>query len=161
MDIRLRDREDALSEDEQLGVVLIQSGIITIEQLGEALHRAKERGCNLARLLIEDKLLTEEQFVGTLAGQLGLEFVDLATYPVDPAAARIVNRCSRPALLGAADRMVGGQAHRRHGGPVQRVRHRRHPRRHRCRSAPGRGHGRSCHRPRSISTTAKTQRRSI
>jgi type IV pilus assembly protein PilB len=90
MDTRLRDREGALSEDEQLGVVLVKSGIITIDQLGQALGRAKERGVNLARVLIEDKLLTEEQFVGTLAEQLGLEFVDLATYPVDPAAAALV-----------------------------------------------------------------------
>jgi type IV pilus assembly protein PilB len=90
MDTRMRERDAALSEDEQLGVVLVKSGIITIEQLGEALGRAKERGCNLARVLIEDRLLTEEQFVGTLAEQLGLEFVDLATYPVDPAAARLV-----------------------------------------------------------------------
>jgi type IV pilus assembly protein PilB len=79
-----------LSEDEQLGVVLVKSGIITIDQLGEALGRAKDRGCNLARVLIEDRLLTEEQFVGTLAEQLGLEFVDLATYPVDAAAAQLV-----------------------------------------------------------------------
>jgi type IV pilus assembly protein PilB len=91
MDTRLHERDAALSEDEQLGVVLVKSGIITIEQLGEALGRAKERGCNLARVLIEDRLLTEEQFVGTLAEQLGLEFVDLATYPVDPAAARLVS----------------------------------------------------------------------
>jgi type IV pilus assembly protein PilB len=35
--------------------------------------------------------LSEEQFVGTLAEQLGLEFVDLATYPVDPAAAALVS----------------------------------------------------------------------
>ncbi len=64
MDTRLRDeREGALSEDEQLGVVLVKSGIITIDQLSEALARAHERGCNLARVLIEDKLLTEEQFV--------------------------------------------------------------------------------------------------
>ncbi len=90
MDTRVRDREGALSEDEQLGVVLVKSGIITIDQLGQALGRAKERGVNLARVLIEDKLLTEEQFVGTLAEQLGLEFVDLATYPVDPAAAALV-----------------------------------------------------------------------
>jgi type IV pilus assembly protein PilB len=90
MDARLRDREGALSEDEQLGVVLVKSGIITIDQLGQALTSARERGCNLARVLIEDRLLTEEQFVGTLAGQLGLEFVDLADYPVDPAAARLV-----------------------------------------------------------------------
>ena len=90
MDTRMRDREGALSEDEQLGVVLVKSGIITIDQLSEALGRAHERGGNLARVLIEDKLLTEEQFVGTLAEQLGLEFVDLADYPVDPAAARMV-----------------------------------------------------------------------
>lgn len=91
MDTRVRDRNEALSEDEQLGVVLVKSGIITIDQLGQALGRARERGCNLARVLIEDKLLTEEQFVGTLAEQLGLEFVDLTTYPVDPAAVRLVN----------------------------------------------------------------------
>ncbi len=91
MDTRVRDREGALSEDEQLGVVLVKSGIITIDQLGQALGRAKERGVNLARVLIEDKLLTEEQFVGTLAEQLGLEFVDLATYPVDPQAAALVS----------------------------------------------------------------------
>jgi type IV pilus assembly protein PilB len=91
MDTRVRDREGALSEDEQLGVVLVKSGIITIDQLGQALGRAKERGVNLARVLIEDKLLTEEQFVGTLAEQLGLEFVDLSTYPVDPAAAALVS----------------------------------------------------------------------
>jgi type IV pilus assembly protein PilB len=90
MDTRLRDRDGALSEDEQLGVVLVKSGIINVAQLGEALGRAKDRGCNLARVLIEDKLLTEEQFVATLAEQLGLEFVDLATYPVDPAAAQLV-----------------------------------------------------------------------
>jgi type IV pilus assembly protein PilB len=90
MDTRLRDREGALSEDEQLGVVLVKSGIITVDQLSEALGRAQERGGNLARVLIEDKLLTEEQFVGTLAEQLGLDFVDLADYPVDPAAAQMV-----------------------------------------------------------------------
>ncbi len=85
------DTNDVLSEDEQLGVVLVKTGIITIEQLGEALKASKERGQNLARVLIEDHLLTEEQFVATLAGQLGLEFVDLAAYPVDPAAARLVS----------------------------------------------------------------------
>jgi type IV pilus assembly protein PilB len=82
---------DALSEDEQLGVVLVKTGIITIEQLGEALRASRERTQNLARVLIEDHLLTEEQFVATLAGQLGLEFVDLAGYPVDPVAAQLVS----------------------------------------------------------------------
>jgi type IV pilus assembly protein PilB len=84
------ERDEMLSEDEQLGVVLVKTGIITVEQLGEALSRSKERGQNLARVLIEDRLLTEDQFVATLANQLGLEFVDLATYPVDLQAVRLV-----------------------------------------------------------------------
>src|SRR5581483_97634 len=91
MDTRVRDRDGALSEDEQLGVVLVKSGIINIDQLGQALGRARERGVNLARVLIEDKLLTEEQFVATLAEQLGLEFVDLADYPIDATAARLIS----------------------------------------------------------------------
>jgi type IV pilus assembly protein PilB len=85
------ERDEMLSEDEQLGVVLVKTGIITVEQLGEALSRSKERGQNLARVLIEDRLLTEDQFVATLANQLGLEFVDLATYPVDLQAVRLVS----------------------------------------------------------------------
>jgi type IV pilus assembly protein PilB len=90
MDTSLYDRNGVLSEDEQLGAVLVNSGVITIERLGQALAHAQERGCNLARVLLDDKLITEEQFVSTLAEQLGLEFVDLADYEIDAAAARLV-----------------------------------------------------------------------
>ncbi len=41
MNTSLRDRDGALSEDEQLGVVLVKSGIITIDQLSEALGRVR------------------------------------------------------------------------------------------------------------------------
>ena len=81
----------ALTEDEQLGVVLVRSGVITVNQLGNALGRASERHCNLARVLVEEGFLTEERFVATVAGHLGLEFVDLGTYPVDPAAAQLIS----------------------------------------------------------------------
>jgi type IV pilus assembly protein PilB len=91
MSPRVHERDDVLSEDEELGVVLVKSGIITVEQLGDALAQARETGTNLARVLIEEKLLTEEQFVATLANQLGLEFVDLADYNVDASAARLVS----------------------------------------------------------------------
>ena len=92
MDTRMDGRGDGnLSEDEQLGVVLVQSGIITVEQLGESLSRARERGYNLARVLIQDKLLTEEQFVSALSAQLGLDFVDLTAYPIDTAAAQMIS----------------------------------------------------------------------
>ena len=42
MDTRVHDRDGVLSEDEQLGVVLVKSGIITIDQLGGALGRARD-----------------------------------------------------------------------------------------------------------------------
>ena len=66
-------------------------------------------GCNLARVLVEDKLITEEQFVSTIAEQLGLDFVDLADYPVDPAAARMVPE-TLSAALPRPSRSAGGRA---------------------------------------------------
>ena len=80
-----------LSEDEQLGAVLVRSGVITLGQLEAALERALETNRTLASVLLEDGLLTEEQFVSTIAGELGLEFVDLLTVPVDPNAAGLIS----------------------------------------------------------------------
>ena len=85
------DRARPLSEDEQLGAVLVRSGVITLGQLEAALERALETNRTLASVLLEDGLLTEEQFVSTIAGELGLEFVDLLTVPVDPNAAGLIS----------------------------------------------------------------------
>ena len=110
MDTRLHDRDSALSEDEQLGVVLVKSGIITIDQLGRAPgSRPRTRAQTWPASWVEDKLITEEQFVSTIAEQLGLDFVDLADYPVDPAAARMVPE-TLAAALPLPSRSAGGRA---------------------------------------------------
>src|SRR5579875_1032238 len=49
------------------------------------------RGQSLTRILIDDELVTEPDLVATLAAHVKLEYVDLADYPVDAAAARLIS----------------------------------------------------------------------
>ena len=56
-----------------------------------ALAARSARGHGLTQILIEDNMVTESDLVATLAAHLKLEYVDLAEYPVDAAAARLVS----------------------------------------------------------------------
>ena len=78
------------SDDERLGALLVAGGILTEEALAKALAARSARGHGLTQVLIEDNLVTESDLVATLAAHLKLEYVDLAEYPVDAAAARLV-----------------------------------------------------------------------
>jgi len=84
------DLRDHGPEDE-LARLLVAAGRLTREQLQSAIRKAKESNRTLARVLVEDGLVAEEQVVRTLAGALGLELVDLDIYPIDNAAARLVH----------------------------------------------------------------------
>jgi type IV pilus assembly protein PilB len=67
----------------QLGDILLQDGLVTEDQLFAAFQEHKEQGKALGRVLVDRGFLTESQLVAALAQQIGLEFVDLADYPVD------------------------------------------------------------------------------
>ncbi|MEP7763976.1 ATPase, T2SS/T4P/T4SS family [Sanguibacter sp. 25GB23B1] len=67
----------------QLGEILLEEGMVTEAQLMAALDEQVTRGTSLGRVLVELGVLTEGQLVSTLAGQVGMQFVDLDTYPVD------------------------------------------------------------------------------
>ncbi|MFY9586562.1 MAG: ATPase, T2SS/T4P/T4SS family [Actinomycetota bacterium] len=75
----------------QLGEVLIEEGLITYEQLEQALAEQARSGRALGRVLIDLDLLAEQDLVSALAKQIGLPFVDLGDYPVDPAAASLIS----------------------------------------------------------------------
>ena len=81
----------APTDDERLGSLLVDAGLLTEEACEKALARRDELGQDLARILIDDNLVTENDLVATLARHLRLEFVDLAEYPVDAAAARLIS----------------------------------------------------------------------
>jgi len=75
----------------QLGEVLLEEGLVTYEQLEEALAEQARTGRALGRVLIDLGFVGEQNLVSALAKQIGLPFVDLGDYPVDPSAASLIS----------------------------------------------------------------------
>ena len=78
------------SEQEQLGQLLVQRGLLTEAALALAVEEQRRTGQTLGRLLIDASLVKETDLVSTLATQLGLSYVDLSDYPVDKSAVALV-----------------------------------------------------------------------
>ena len=74
----------------QLGQILIEQGLISEDQLQEALHTQERVPKSLGRILIDLQLIKETDLVRALAQQIGLEFVDLSDFPVDPSSAALI-----------------------------------------------------------------------
>lgn len=76
----------------RLGDILVEDGIITADELQEAL-RLQYSGSTRRRLgevLIEAKFATEEQVTVALSRRLGITFVDLDSKPIDTSILRVV-----------------------------------------------------------------------
>ena len=71
-------------KSKQLGQILIELGYITQEQLDSALEEHRKTPKSLGRVLIDLQMIKEADLVRALAEQVGLEFVDLSDYPIDP-----------------------------------------------------------------------------
>ncbi|WP_062295559.1 GspE/PulE family protein [Demequina maris] len=74
----------------QLGTILLEDGALTEEMLAEGIDEQQARGQSLGRTLVELGFISEGQLVRALASQVGMEFVELAEYPVDRAAVALV-----------------------------------------------------------------------
>ena len=74
----------------QLGQILIEQGLISEQQLQEALDTQERVPKSLGRILIDLNLIREIDLVRALAQQIGLEFVDLGDFPVDPSSAALI-----------------------------------------------------------------------
>jgi type IV pilus assembly protein PilB len=74
----------------QLGDILLEGGLVTADQLQQAVSEQQRVGKSLGRVLVELGMVTEAQLVASLAQQIGLQFVDLGDYPIDPSAAALV-----------------------------------------------------------------------
>lgn len=71
--------------------LLIENGLVTQEQLVDALQKKKETGKSLARTLIEMEIITESKLTEVLAQHLGLQFVDISKYRVDITAVALLD----------------------------------------------------------------------
>ncbi len=74
----------------QLGQILLEQGQITREQLDTALAEHRNTPKSLGRTLIDLGYIKERELVAALAEQVGLDFVDLSSYQVDPLAASLL-----------------------------------------------------------------------
>lgn len=73
----------------KIGDLLVETGLITEEQLQEAL-RDKTDSQRLGDALLQKGYLTEQQLIEVLEFQLGIPHVSLFRYPIDPAVTAIV-----------------------------------------------------------------------
>lgn len=70
----------------QIGDILMAEGLISGEQLEEALAEHDKTGKLLGRVLVDMDVITETDLLRALSQQIGLEFVDLSKYEGDPLA---------------------------------------------------------------------------
>jgi type IV pilus assembly protein PilB len=81
---------------ERLGSLLVDSGLVTEDQLTEALESQRHAGGKLGEVLVRLLLVSEEQLAETLARQKDVEYVNLAAIDIDrEAATRIPVRLAR------------------------------------------------------------------
>ena len=72
----------ARPEKIRLGDILVQQKLLTEEQLKQTLEEQKKTGRRLGHVLIEKGFITEEQISKALARQLGAAYVDLKHYNI-------------------------------------------------------------------------------
>jgi type IV pilus assembly protein PilB len=75
----------------QLGTLLLERGLVTEEQLETALEEQRQSRKSLGRVLIDAGIVSEGDLVSTLAARIGLEFVDLLDYSIDPSAVGLIS----------------------------------------------------------------------
>jgi type IV pilus assembly protein PilB len=74
----------------QLGQILLEHGLLAQDQLDRALEEHRNTPKSLGRVLIDLGFIRERDLVRALAEQVGLEFVDLTEYRIDPGIATLI-----------------------------------------------------------------------
>jgi type IV pilus assembly protein PilB len=80
-----------LKKTKKLGTILVDEGLVTPEQLEQALLQQSRDDQPLGRILISLGLVKEADLVAALAKQIGYRFVDLADFQVDPSSAGMIS----------------------------------------------------------------------
>ncbi len=79
-----------MKRKKRLGEMLIEEGLITEDQLKEALVEHKRAGLKLGEYLIQKGVVRESQIIDMLSRQLKIEKYDPSKYPVDNSLANIL-----------------------------------------------------------------------
>ncbi|WP_066638185.1 GspE/PulE family protein [Desulfolucanica intricata] len=74
----------------RLGDLLVRAGLITNEQLNEALIKQRSSGKRLGEVLLQGGYITQQDLTRVLEAQLGIKSINLKQTAVDSAAARLI-----------------------------------------------------------------------
>ncbi len=80
----------ALSQRKRIGEILIDQGIITAQQLDQALTEQKRTGWKLGQCLVHLRMVDEEKLTEILAAQLDIPHVVLANYNFNASIVRMI-----------------------------------------------------------------------
>lgn len=80
----------ARPEKVRLGEILVQQKLLSEEQLGIALADQKRTGRKLGRVFVENGFVTEEQISGALARQLDIPYINLKFYNIHADVVRLL-----------------------------------------------------------------------
>ncbi|HNX91154.1 MAG TPA: ATPase, T2SS/T4P/T4SS family, partial [Candidatus Omnitrophota bacterium] len=75
-----------------IGEELVRKGIITPEQLKEALEEHKRTNTKIGEVLVKKGFATESDVARVLSDQLGFPFVELETFPIDQKITEMIPR---------------------------------------------------------------------
>jgi hypothetical protein len=74
----------------RLGDLLVAKGLVTADQLADALVESRVRGVLVGRVLIDRRWVYDDELARTLAEQLELPFLNLAILGVDERAVKLL-----------------------------------------------------------------------
>lgn len=66
----------------KLGEILVEQGLLTPEQVQDALRMQHQTGLMFGETLVQNKLITEEKIVATLVGQFGIPYIKPTSYNI-------------------------------------------------------------------------------
>jgi hypothetical protein len=91
----MKGRPMATPRKVRIGEMLLGAGLISEQQLSQALEEQKRSGRRLGRVLIESGLIEETRLARLLAEQLGIELIDLRSLTIDASVAPAAERHAR------------------------------------------------------------------
>lgn len=92
--------------DKQLGELLMERGLISKQQLDEALALQRDKGGLIGEILVDLGFAKEEDIAKTLTAQYGFPYLPLSNYEVDSEIINIIpGRVARQYLLVPIDKI--------------------------------------------------------
>jgi type IV pilus assembly protein PilB len=79
-----------MAKKKKLGEMLVDSGLVTEEQLRQALGELKKTDLKLGQYLIHQGMVSEQDVIGILSKQLHIEIFQPGSYPADPGLAAVI-----------------------------------------------------------------------